>query len=192
MCLTVQVVWQVKRCGCGSCFKMKEWVNLVWPIRNRDITTCSLLDFLDAGLHSPKVGWIWKSLLWMLLLLLLLFCVKEFINCWFSSQFRGSWIYRVSDLRPIWLLSLLFHSLSLQCGLGVQHIIISFLFDIESNLFNSLMIRGIWNFLFLNDSKTESESENIINFLCLLFEMMLRARSLRWRWELGHGLLLGR
>ena len=24
MCLTVQVVWQVKHCGCGSCFKMKE------------------------------------------------------------------------------------------------------------------------------------------------------------------------
>ena len=68
MCLTVQVVWQVKHCGCGSCFKMKEWVSLVWPIRNQDITTCSLLDFLDAGLHSPKVGWIWKSLLCMLLL----------------------------------------------------------------------------------------------------------------------------
>ena len=64
--------------------------------------------------------------------------------------------------------------------LGVQHIIISFLFDIESNLLNSLMIRGFWIFLFLNDSKTESESENIINFLCLLFEMMLRARSIAW------------
>ena len=38
MCLTVQVVWQVKHCGCGSCFKMKEWVSLVWPIRNQDIT----------------------------------------------------------------------------------------------------------------------------------------------------------
>ena len=68
MCLTVQVVWQVKHCGCGSCYKMKEWVSLVWPIRNRDITTCSLLDFLDAGLHSSKVCWILKSLLWMLLL----------------------------------------------------------------------------------------------------------------------------
>ena len=68
ICLTVQVVWQVKHCGCGSCFKIKEWVSLVWPIRNRDITTCSLLDFLVDGLHSPKVGWIWKSLLWMLLL----------------------------------------------------------------------------------------------------------------------------
>ena len=64
----MQVVWQVKHCGCSSWFKMKEWVSLVWPICNRDITTCSLLDFLDAGLHSPKVGWIWKSLLWMLLL----------------------------------------------------------------------------------------------------------------------------
>ena len=68
MCLTVQVVWQVEHCGCGSCFKMKEWVSLVWPIRNWDITTCSLLDFLVDGLHSLKMGWIWKSLLWMLLL----------------------------------------------------------------------------------------------------------------------------
>ena len=33
-------------------------------------------------------------------------------------------------------------------------------------------------FLFLNDSKTKSESENRINFLCLLFEMMSRARSI--------------
>ena len=64
--------------------------------------------------------------------------------------------------------------------LGVQHIIISFLFDIVSNLLNSLMIKGFSNTLFPNDSKTESESENMINFLCLLFEMMLRARSIAW------------
>ena len=57
-----------ENCGWGSCFSMKEWVSLGWPIHNRDITTCSLLDFLNAGLHSPKVGWVWKSLLWMLLL----------------------------------------------------------------------------------------------------------------------------
>ena len=31
--------------------------------------------------------------------------------------------------------------------------------------------------MMMNDSKTESESENMINFLCLLFEMMFRARS---------------
>ena len=58
MCLTVQVVWHVRHCGCGSCFSMKARVNLVWPIRSRDITTCSLLDALKAGLHSPKVDWI--------------------------------------------------------------------------------------------------------------------------------------
>ena len=54
---------------------MKEWVSIVWTIRNWDITTCSLLDFLDAGLHSPKVRWVWKSLLWMLLL----YCCCHFV-----------------------------------------------------------------------------------------------------------------
>ena len=65
MCLTVQIVWHVKHCGCGSCSSMKTWVSLVWPISSQDITTCSLLDALKASLHSPKVGWIWKSLLLM-------------------------------------------------------------------------------------------------------------------------------
>ena len=37
------------------------------------------------------------------------------------------------------------------------------------------MIRGFSSFLLLNDSKAESESENMINFLCL---MMLSARSI--------------
>ena len=55
--------------------------------------------------------------------------------------------------------------------LGVQHIIISFLFDIESNLLNSLMISGFWNFLFLNDSKTET--------------VWKYYKSSRWCWELG-------
>ena len=32
-------------------------------------------------------------------------------------------------------------------------------------------------FLLFNESKTECESENMINFLCLLFEMMSRVRS---------------
>ena len=30
--------------------------------------TCSFLNFLDVVLHTSKVGWIWKILLWMLLL----------------------------------------------------------------------------------------------------------------------------
>ena len=168
----MQVVRQVKHCGCGSCFKMKERVSLVWPIRNRDITTCSLLDFLDAGLHSPKVGWIWKGLLWMLWL----HCC-----CYFGWRnllvvgFRS--VYGILDLSGVRSKTDLAAESALSfplipMWLGIQHIIISFLFDIESNLLNRLMIRGFWNFLILNNSKTESESENIINFLSLLFEMM--------------------
>ena len=178
MCLTMQVVWQVEHCGCGSCFKMKEWVSLVWPIRNRDITTCSLFDFLDAGLHSPKVGWIWKSLLWMLLL----HCCCHFV--WRNLLIVGfRSVYGILDLSDVRSKADLAAESALSfpltpMWLGAQHMIITFLFDIESNLLNSLMIRGFWNFVFLNDSKTESESENIINFLCLFFEIMLRARSI--------------
>ena len=180
MCLTVQLVWQVKHYGCGSCFKMKELVSLVWPIRNLDITTCSLLDFLYAGLHSPKVGWIWKSLLWMLLL----HCCCHFV--WRNLLIVGfRSVYGILDLSGVRSKADLAAESTLSfpltpMWLGVQHVIISFLFDIESNLFNSLVIRGFWNFLFLIDRKTENESENIINFLCLLFEMMLRARSIAW------------
>ena len=53
-------------CGCCSCFSMKERESLVWPKRNRDIMTCSLRDFLKAGLHFRKVGWILKCL-WRIL-----------------------------------------------------------------------------------------------------------------------------
>ena len=67
ICLTMQGIWRVKHCGCCSSFSIKEWVSLVWLMCKQDIMTCSFLDFLKAGLHSPKVGWIWKSLLWMLL-----------------------------------------------------------------------------------------------------------------------------
>ena len=60
-CLTGQTLWlwllfQYESVG-KPCMTNAPW----------DITTCSLLDFLKAGLHSPKVGWIWKSLLWMLM-----------------------------------------------------------------------------------------------------------------------------
>ena len=59
-CLMVQGVWHVQHCGCCSC------LGLVWLTHSWDIVTCSLLDFLKAGLHSPKVGLIWKSLLLIL------------------------------------------------------------------------------------------------------------------------------
>ena len=146
MCLTVQVVWQVEHWGCGSCFKMKEWVSLVWPIRNRDITTYSLLDFLDAGLHSFKVGWIWKSLLWMLLF----HCCCHFV--WRNLLIVGfRSVYGILDLSGVRSKVDLAAESALSLPptpmwLGVQHIIISFLFDIESYLLNSLMIRRFWIF----------------------------------------------
>ena len=62
---SIRMCLSIKHCGCGSFFSMKAWVSLVWPMHSWDITTCSLLDALKAGLHSTKVGWIWKSLLWM-------------------------------------------------------------------------------------------------------------------------------
>ena len=65
MCLIVHVVWQVKNCGYGSCFSMKEWVGHIWLMRNWDITTCCLLYFLKASLQFSKMDWIGKSLLWM-------------------------------------------------------------------------------------------------------------------------------
>ena len=55
MCLTMQDVRQVEHCGCGSRFKMKEWVSLVWPIHNRDITTCSLLWFVARNYHQTPI-----------------------------------------------------------------------------------------------------------------------------------------
>ena len=42
-------------------------LNLVWPIRNLVTAICSLLDFLKAGLHSPHMGLIRNSLLWIFL-----------------------------------------------------------------------------------------------------------------------------
>ena len=49
------------------------------------------------------------------------------------------------------------------------------------------MIRGFSSFFFLSDSKTESESENMINFSCLRFEMMLRARFIAVKMKLSIG-----
>ena len=58
MCLTVQVVWHLKHCGCVSCFSMKAWVSFVSPMCIRDITTCSLFDALKVGLLVfLPLGW---------------------------------------------------------------------------------------------------------------------------------------
>ena len=139
--------------SCCSCFNMKEWVRLVWRMHNRDILTCCLLDFLKAGLHYPKVGSIWKSLLWVLLFQRCChFVWRNLLIVRFRSVHR---ILNLSEVRskvdlaaesalsfpltPMWL--------------GIQHISIYLLFDIESNLLNSLIIRAFSILLLLNKSK---------------------------------------
>ena len=184
MCLTVQGVWQDKHCGCCSCFSMKKWVSLVWPMRSRDIMTCFLLDFLKAGLYSPKVGWIWKSLLMVLLFQCCCHFMQKNLLIWgFRSVYGILNLLEVrskADLASESPLSFSFTPM----WLWIQHIRISLQFDIESSLlkFND---KKILKFLFLNDSKTESESENMINFFMF---------TLRWSWELDllHRLLLWR
>ena len=125
---------------------MKEWVSLLWPMPNWDLMTCSLLDFLKAGLHSPKVGWIWKSLLWVLsfqrcchfvwrnLLILDFRSVYGILNL-SGVRSKGDLAAKSAlsfPLSPMWL--------------GIPHIIISLLYDIESSLLNSLIIWGFPSF----------------------------------------------
>ena len=86
---------------------------------------------------------------------LLPFSVKEFIYCEFQVSIWNPGFVGVrskADLAPESALSFS----PTPMWLGIQHIIISLLFDIESNLLNGLMIRGFSIFLFLNDSKTVS------------------------------------
>ena len=52
------------------------------------------------------------------------------------------------------------------------------LFDVECSLQSSLMISGCSSFLLFNDNRTESKSENMMNFLCFSFEIMSRAKSI--------------
>ena len=65
MWLTVQVVWHVKHCGGGSCFNMKAWVNLVWPMSSQDITTFWDLNFVTFW-DLNFIQWIccWFGLVW--------------------------------------------------------------------------------------------------------------------------------
>lgn len=157
---------------------INERVSFEWPICNRDIMTCSFLDFLKAGLHSPRVGFIWKSLLLVLPFQRCCYFVRKNLYIWGFKSVYG--ILILSGLRskanfaaksalsfsftPMWL--------------GIQHIIISLSLVIESSLLSNLTINGFSSRLFFTDVSTESESENMINLLCLSLEMMLRASSI--------------
>ena len=149
--------------GC-PCLSVKEWVRLMWSIRNRDMMTCSFINFLRAGLHSPKVGFIYKSLLIILLFQRCWHFVRKNLSIWgfksvdkmeiLSGPRSKADLAAESDLpfplTPIWL--------------GIQHIIVSLWLDIESSLLSSLTNNGFSRFLFLSDVNTVSESENMINF----------------------------
>ena len=49
-------------------------------------------------------------------------------------------------------------------------------FDVECSLQSCLIISGCSSFFLFNDNRTESESENMMNFLCFSFEIMSRAK----------------
>ena len=128
--------------GCCSCFTMKEGVNLVC---NRDIMTCSLLDFLKAGLHSIKVVSIWKSLLWMLLFQHYChFVWRSLLILGFRSVYgilNSAGVRSKADLVAESALSFPLTTM----WLGIQHkyfFTISLLFDIQSSLLKSLIISG--------------------------------------------------
>ena len=84
---------------------------------------------------------------------------------------------RESSLKPISLPHLLYDFLSPHCVLESSKKMNS-LFDVECSLQSNLIISGCSSFLLFNDNRTESESENMMNFLCFSFEIMLRAKSI--------------
>ena len=60
--------------------------------------------------------------------------------------------------------------------LGTHHICTSLSVDKFFNLYRIFIINGLSNFLFFNDSKTESESEKIMNLLFL--DSVMRSRAM--------------
>ena len=177
MCLIVQGIWHVKHCGCCSCLSIKECVSLLWPIRNRVIVTCSFRDFRKAGCYSPKKGLTWNSLL----LVFLFQCCCHFL--WrklfifgFRSVYGMLYLSGVKSKADFAATSALWFPLT-PMWLGIQQKTIS-LFNVECSLQSSLIISGCSSFLLFNHNKTESESENMVNFLCFSFEIMSRAKSM--------------
>ena len=108
--------------------------------------TCSLFNFLKSALHSPKVGWIWKSLLWMLLSH---HCCHFVWGSLLISGFRSvSGILNLLGVRSkadLAAKSALSFPLTPK-WLRIKHIIISLRFDIESSLPKSLIMKGFSSF----------------------------------------------
>ena len=163
-CLTRQTL-----CGCGSCFSMKAWVNIVWLMRSRDITSCFLLDALKSWSPYSQGGlnleefYYWCSCPIVLVIFwwgnLLIIGFKSVYGMEIALGLRSKADLAAESalsfpLTPMWL--------------GIQHKIISLWLDIESSLLSNLTINGFSSFLFSTDVFTESESENMINLLCFV------------------------
>ena len=87
--------------------------------------TYSFLDFLKAGLHSPKVGFIWKGLLLMLLFHRCYHFVKKNLLIWgFKSVYGMKILSGLRSKADLAAESSLSFPLT-PMWLGIQHIIIS-------------------------------------------------------------------
>ena len=176
-CLMVQGIWHVEHSGCCSCLRIKECVRLMWPICNLVIATCSLLDSLKAGFYSPKIDLIWNSLLWIFLSQRCCYFLWRKLLIWgFESVYERLYLSGVKSKADLAAASALSFPLT-PMWLGIQQKKIS-LFDIESSLHSSLMISEFSCFLLFNYNRTESESENEMNFSCFSLELMSSARSI--------------
>ena len=115
--------------------------------------TCSFLDFLKAGLHSPKMGLIKKSLLWILCQHCCHFVKKNILILGFESVYGILNLSRAT-LELIWLLNWLFHFLFFsQCGM--IYIIIKFYCNQHKKVYTYsyfvvLMLNFLKKYIFLN------------------------------------------
>ena len=149
--------------------------------------TCSLLDALKAGLHSPKMDWIWKSLLLMFMSHRCShFLWRNLLITSFKSVYGIELSLGLRSKADLAAESALLFPLNLM-WLGIQHKIIFLWLEIESSLLSNLTING-----FSSDVNTERESENMINLLCFSLEMMLRARSIAHTSAMKMELSIGR
>ena len=86
--------------------------------------TCSFLDFLNVGVHSLKVGFVWKSLLLMLLFQRCCHFLRNDLLIWgFKSEYGMAIFSRIRFKSDLDTESTLSFPLT-PMWLGVQHIII--------------------------------------------------------------------
>ena len=155
------IIWINQTTNWQDCSQNEVNITKKWKSQGRNKTSFN---------SSTKWCWIWKSLLWMFMshrcchLLwrnLLIIGFKSVYGMKITLGLRSKADSAAKSallfpLTPMWL--------------GIQHKIIFLWLDIESSLLNSLTINRFPSFLFSSDVNTESESENMINFLCLSLE----------------------